>query len=269
MILIGHRGLAGLAPENTLASFKSAAAHGLAMVEFDVRLSRDGVPLVFHDDRLERTSTGAGPVAERDWAELSRLDAGSWFAPAFARESIPSLDQVLRLCLDLGLQVNMEIKPDRGREAETARAALDLALGLWPDGVPPPLVSSFETASLQASVSAAPHWPRALLAEALPRDWRDQASRLGAGALHLDHEALDDGQVGAIAASGLLVRAYTVNDPARARLLRDWAWPPCSAIFLIRHESVTSLWRGTTKGYICAVIGRPGRARRSHPRSYP
>lgn len=222
MMLIGHRGLAGLAPENTLASFAAAAAHGLAMVEFDVRLSQDGVPLVFHDGTLDRTTDGAGPVAGRNWADLARLDAGSWFAPSFAGEGIPCLEQALRLCLDLGLAVNMEIKPDAGRESETAEAALALALGLWPNRVAPPVVSSFEIPCLEASRRVAPHWPRALLLESLPPDWRNGARELDAGALHLDHRGLEAGQVESVKAEGLLVRAYTVNDPALARRLAQW-----------------------------------------------
>ena len=222
MILIGHRGLAGLAPENTLASFRQAAAHGLSMVEFDVRLSKDGVPLVFHDDSLNRTTNGRGQVEEQDWAALAGLDAGSWFAPAFAGEGIPSLEQVLRLCLELGLAVNMEIKPDPGRATETTEAALALALGLWPASSPPPLISSFETHCLMVSHRVAPAWPRALLAEDLPADWRQQARILGFDALHLDHRMLEAPQVADMLAAGLAVRAYTVNDPARARRLGEW-----------------------------------------------
>lgn len=222
MILIGHRGLAGLAPENTLASLSAAAAHGLAMVEFDVRLSKDGVPLVFHDDLLERTTDGHGPVAARDWADIAPLDAGSWFAPAFAAERVPSLEQVLRLCLDLRLAVNMEIKPDAGRESETAEAALTLALPLWPDDISPPLISSFDIPCLETARRVAPHWPRALLLESLVPDWRERAQRLGVEALHLDHRRLEAEQVAGIAADGLAVRAYTVNDPVRARQLQDW-----------------------------------------------
>jgi glycerophosphoryl diester phosphodiesterase len=222
MILIGHRGLAGLAPENTLASFRQAAVHGLPMVEFDVRLSKDGVPLVFHDDTLDRTTPGRGQVAERDWAELAGMDAGAWFAPEFAGEMIPSLEQVLRLCLELGLAVNMEIKPDSGRQAGTAEAALALALRLWPDSAPFPVISSFETACLEVSLRTAPAWPRALLAEELPADWRQQAQHLSLSALHLDHRMLEAGQVADVMAGGLAVRAYTVNEQVRAHLLSEW-----------------------------------------------
>ncbi|MGE5147834.1 MAG: glycerophosphodiester phosphodiesterase family protein, partial [Candidatus Eiseniibacteriota bacterium] len=81
--LVGHRGAAALAPENTLAGFRAAAAAGVTAVEFDVRLSADGVPMVIHDATVERTTTGRGPVAAQSAAALGALDAGAWFGPRF------------------------------------------------------------------------------------------------------------------------------------------------------------------------------------------
>ena len=77
--VIGHRGACGHAPENTLVSFRRAAALGVRWVEFDVRLSRDREVVVLHDEGLERTTNGGGLVAEKDWAELQALDAGAWY----------------------------------------------------------------------------------------------------------------------------------------------------------------------------------------------
>lgn len=93
--IIGHRGALDCAPENTLASFRQALAQGADIVEMDVQLSADGHVVVFHDDRLERTSNGQGFLADHTLAELQALDAGSWFDPRFAGEPIPTLDQVL------------------------------------------------------------------------------------------------------------------------------------------------------------------------------
>jgi len=218
--VIGHRGAAGLAPENTLASFRRAAALGVEMVEFDVRLTADRQPVVFHDDELERTTTGTGAVAAHSLAELKRLDAGSWFAPQFGGERIATLDEVLLLCLELGMAVNMEIKPDRERAAETARVALERAAGLWPATAPPPLVSSFTGACLAVARDLAPAWPRGLLVDSVPDDWRAQAEACDCVAVHADHRRLDRAEVAAITGSGRSVLAYTVNDPARARALR-------------------------------------------------
>jgi len=216
---IGHRGAAGLAPENTLAALRAAARAGAAMVEIDVRLSADGRPVLFHDDDLDRTSNGTGPVAGLTRAALSMLDAGSWFAPAFAGEPIPSLEQALGLCLELGLAVNIEIKPDAGREAETARVALTTAAALWPAACPPPLVTSFSTEALQTARDIVPDWSRGLLVGAVPPDWQARTQELGCAVLVADQAELNRSVIGAITAAGMTLLVYTLNDRERMRML--------------------------------------------------
>src|SRR6185437_14318437 len=95
--VIGHRGAAARAPENTLAGFRRAAELGCRWVEFDVRLSADRRPMVFHDDTLERTTDGAGAVGATSLDMLLRCDAGGYFAPAYRGERIPMLDRTLAL----------------------------------------------------------------------------------------------------------------------------------------------------------------------------
>ena len=82
---IGHRGARGYAPENTLAGIRTAAEQGVCWVEVDVKLTRDGVPILMHDDTVDRTTDGRGAVATMDFADLSRLDAGKPFGPAIRR----------------------------------------------------------------------------------------------------------------------------------------------------------------------------------------
>jgi glycerophosphoryl diester phosphodiesterase len=102
-LIIGHRGASAVAPENTLTSFARALADGAVGIEFDVRLSRDGVPVVIHDASLRRTALREGLVAEMTSSELGVTDAGSWFNRAhpqlaraeYTREVVPTLDQVL------------------------------------------------------------------------------------------------------------------------------------------------------------------------------
>lgn len=207
--VIGHRGAAAHAPENTLAAFAKAAELGCAMVEFDVRLSADGVPIVFHDDRLERTTNGAGPVGTCTLAQLKRLDAGMG-------ETIPTLAEVLDLTQRLGLAINPEIKPDPGQGPATVRAALAVARG-W--GGPPPLFSSFDPTALAEAARLRPDWPRSLLVETIPPDWPQVIRRLGCTAIAAHHRALPTAQVTTLRAAGLTVMAYTVNRPGRARQL--------------------------------------------------
>jgi glycerophosphoryl diester phosphodiesterase len=130
---IGHRGAAGDAPENTMAAFELALAQGADGIEFDVRLSADAEPVVIHDRRLDRTTSGTGFVHEYRARVLKGLDAGSWFNqryPAkargwFVRQRIPLLEEVLMWVRQRGCRALVEIKQGSdtypGIEAKTLR----------------------------------------------------------------------------------------------------------------------------------------------------
>jgi glycerophosphoryl diester phosphodiesterase len=104
-LIIGHRGAAAVAPENTIAAFQRAIRDGADGVEFDVRLSGDGAPVVIHDQTLRRTGLSGGAIAKLTASELRQIDAGSWFNrahPKLARDEyigqhLPSLDGVIQL----------------------------------------------------------------------------------------------------------------------------------------------------------------------------
>jgi glycerophosphoryl diester phosphodiesterase len=115
-LLIAHRGGAGLAPENTLLAFRRALDWwGADVLELDVRCTRDGEAVVFHDDTLERTTSGSGRVAEHTLAEIRALDAGFHFSADGATTPfrgagavVPTLEEVLRACPDA--RINIEVK---------------------------------------------------------------------------------------------------------------------------------------------------------------
>lgn len=217
-----HRGAGRLAPENTLAAFRVGASHGQTMFEFDVKLSVDGTPFLLHDATLDRTTSGHGSAGAATLAELARLDAGSWLAPAWAGEPVPTFANVARWLRANGRLANIEIKPSPGREAETgAQVAIAAALA-WHDADVPPLLSSFEPEALAAARRAVPGLPRALLLDALPDDWLERVRALDCVALDANHRVLSPEVVARARASGLRVLAYTVNDPARAATLRGW-----------------------------------------------
>jgi len=246
--LIAHRGGGSSAPENTLAAIRAGHAAGFRGVEFDAMLSRDGVPFLIHDDTLERTSNGHGPVTQASAAELARLDAGSWHSPAFRGEPLPTLATALALCRHLGLWVNLEIKPGAGREAETGAAVAQVVrgaqvMGALPVGpasrdmsstgvspaaaaaTPPSgslVLSSFSTVALEAARRVAPELPRAWLVDRVPADWRQTLEALGAVALHCHHEALTPALVAEILAAGYALACYTVNEQARMVALAQW-----------------------------------------------
>ncbi len=216
--IIAHRCGGALAPENTLAGLRIAARLGCRAVEFDVMLSRDGVPVLIHDETLERTTNGAGYVAETDLAALRQLDAGVSHAPAFTGEPLPTLAEAIAACDEFGLIANIEIKPARGFELATGAAVALLTKKLWRGGTPP-LLSSFSEDALAAAALAAPQLPRALLVNEVPGDWAQRLRRHGAVAVHCAAARFDAQRAAALAAVGIPLACYTVNDPARAEAL--------------------------------------------------
>lgn len=221
--LIGHRGAAALAPENTLASIRAAAAAGVAWIEIDAKLARDGVPVLMHDDTLDRTTNRTGPAAALTSAELGTLDAGGWFDPAFAGESVPTLTAALAECRRLGLGLDLEIKPDKGTEAATATAVVStLAAAGW-SAAAPLLLSSFAPESLRAARAAAPELPRGLLIWKFPKGWQATARELEVVTVIPDQGSLrTPADVTRIRSLRYPVITYTVNAGDRARQLRDW-----------------------------------------------
>ncbi len=105
-----HRGASSLAPENTMAAYLLAIEQGARMIELDVRLTEDGHVVVFHDPDLLRTTDGRGRVEASTLAYLRGLDAGSWFAPRFAGERIPVLEEVLDLASARDIRIDVELK---------------------------------------------------------------------------------------------------------------------------------------------------------------
>ncbi|MDF2444622.1 MAG: glycerophosphoryl diester phosphodiesterase [Subtercola sp.] len=93
--VIAHRGNSSVAPENTIAAFDAALAAGADAIEVDLQLTADGVAVVIHDDRLDRTTDLVGLVAESDARSLAAADAGSWFGPAFAGTRVPTFDDLV------------------------------------------------------------------------------------------------------------------------------------------------------------------------------
>lgn len=220
--VIGHRGAAAGAPENTIASFRAAAAMGVAMVEFDAKLTLDSRVVAFHDETLERTTNGQGRVRDTPLDVLHRLDAGGWFEPVFADEPVPSLEEVLEFLQSVGIRPNIEIKPCPDLDRETAHAVVAVATECWPSHRPPPLLSSFSRESLAVVRELAPTWPRGLIVDRLPPDWHKAAVALDLSLLHCQQRHLSPVVVAEIKRAGLAVVAWTVNDPNRARTL--WKW---------------------------------------------
>lgn len=193
-----------------------AARLGFCAVEFDVMLTADGVPVLMHDETLDRTTDGHGRVAEREWAEIARLDAGCAFHPAWSGEPVPRLSDALDLCVALGLAANVEIKPADGQAMATGRAVAEAVLHSQRRPGPALLLSSFSEKALLAARDAAPALPRALLVGRIPEDWAGRLQAIGATALHARADALSAAAAEPLQAAGVALAAYTVNSAAEA-----------------------------------------------------
>lgn len=216
---IAHRGAGKRAPENTLAAIRVGMAHGYRMFEFDVKLGADGSLFLLHDDRLDRTTDGRGPVAGRDWQALAGLDAGSWHSRAFAGEPIPRFEWIERLLRANRLRADVEIKPIPGTEAETGAAVAAHCARAWAGESVPPLLTSFADAALAAARTTAPHLPRGLLIHHRTPDWLARAEALACVAVGFNEVLVDAAVVAAAHAARLRVLVYTVNRLARVRSL--------------------------------------------------
>lgn len=230
--VVAHRGGGKLAPENTLAAMRCGMRYGFRAVEFDVMLSSDGVPVLMHDPDLGRTVRGRGSIADCTAQQLSTMDAGSWFSPAFANEPVPTLEQVVRYCKENRIWMNVEIKPVPGFERQTGDIVAQTLRRMFGDvfllsddtarAAALPLLSSFSWDALRAAQAAAPDLPRGYLVDAVPPDWQARLEQLQAVALHADHKSLLPEKARAVKGAGYGLFCYTVNDPKRAREILSW-----------------------------------------------
>jgi glycerophosphoryl diester phosphodiesterase len=214
---IAHRGAGKLAPENTLAAFRLGASHGHTAFECDVKLSADGVPFLLHDDTLDRTTSATGSAGVQTWAELSRLDAGSWHSAAYAGEPPASFEAIAAFCLANAFALDLEIKPSPGTEPQTGRAVGEWVRRLWRGR--PPLLSSFRPDALAGARDASPELPRALLLDTLWPGCMDAAESLGCVAIITNHKLMGRDLLQQIHGDGRRALVYTVNEAERAQEL--------------------------------------------------
>lgn len=221
--LIAHRGAGLHAPENTLSAFREGAKAGYRMFEYDVKLSKDGVPILLHDDTVNRTSNGDGLAKHLSLASLMELDFGSWHSPPFIGEPLLTLGGIASFCLPNHLHSNIEIKPSAGLEAETGAAVARLAASLWQGAPETPLLSSFSITALKAARLAAPDLPLAwLIDDELPSNWRNTASELQVIGLNLNDKHVTAEHIQSIQGDSYAVCVWTVNTIERARELLGW-----------------------------------------------
>ena len=210
--IVAHRGGGALAPENTLGAIRLGASMGFMGVEFDVMLAGDGTPVVIHDETVDRTTDGRGEVSKMSYAELCAFTIDK-------AEKIPRYEDVVRLCRELGLWANVEIKPAQGHERRTGEAVARMTRELWRGAPLAPLLSSFSIDALAAARSVAPELARGYLVSKIPPDWHETMKRLACVALHCNYKSLTEKLAAEIHGAGYAILLWTVNEPAEARRL--------------------------------------------------
>jgi len=213
--IAAHRGDRSVAPENTMPALRAAIDGSLDYVETDVQLTRDGVPVLFHDRTLRRVAHAEGRISSYTLAELRRLDVGSWFGPAFVDTRIPTLAEFLAILAPSSKKAMIELKGEWG--AEDLEPVVDLLRRYQvTDRV---ILPSFSIESLAALRTAAPEIPGALLTSTLPDDIIPIAQQVGAVAVITTAEAIADSpdSVARLHRSALGVLVYTLNEET------DWS----------------------------------------------
>lgn len=209
-LVIAHRGASAEALENTLAAFRRALALKVDGIELDVQLTRDGVPVVFHDTTLPRLTSARGRLAARTWPELAALRVRG-------TEPIPRLVDVLRLTrgravVQIELKAGVSVAPVV-RAIAAARATTSVIL------------ASFEPGLVRDALRLAPAVPRMLISEGRrsPAAIARQLAELGASGVSVNHRAIPDAAwIGYFQLRGYRVWTWTVNDVRTARRLAGW-----------------------------------------------
>jgi glycerophosphoryl diester phosphodiesterase len=204
VMAIAHRGASAEAPENTVAAFDEAIRLGARAVEMDVRLCKDGLPVILHDATVDRTTNGTGAVADLTRFDLLRLDAGSWKHPRFAGTRIPMLTEALQAITDAAipvLELKTPIDPAMLRQLLEEFRVCNRAV-----------ILSFDADILQAVHRHLPHTTMGLLSDGWTPELPRRCGTLGADILALDTGVLTVERVQAAQKHHVRVWTYAPND---------------------------------------------------------
>ncbi|CAH1222603.1 Glycerophosphodiester phosphodiesterase [Paenibacillus plantiphilus] len=208
-----HRGASGLAPENTLAAVREALAFPFVQwIELDVQLSSDGIPVVIHDDRVNRTTNAAGRVVDYTAAQMYAFDAGSWFDKQFAGEGVPTLEQVIEAAKGR-CRLNIELKTYSGLYPMLEQRVVELVYehGLQHDAV----ITSFDTGALRRVRQLSEEIETGLIVDKMsPHKALDELRQLEAGFLSLGYRSVSSKLMELMREAGITVMAWTVDDIA-------------------------------------------------------
>jgi glycerophosphoryl diester phosphodiesterase len=219
-LVFGHRGASAYAPMNTLPAFQLAAEQGAGGIEFDVWLSKDGVPIILHDMHVDATTDGQGRVADMPLAELQALDAGAWKDARYAGTRIPTLDALFAAVGQRFSMLNVEIKSEEGM-IEGVEGAVNACIRRH-NVAERVIISSFDPRILQRMSGIAPDLRLAFLEyPATPPEAYSLMNLVKHVARHPHATQVNAEYMRRARDNGWQVNVWTVNEVAEAKRLRD------------------------------------------------
>jgi glycerophosphoryl diester phosphodiesterase len=238
---VAHRGYSAVAPENTLPALAAGALAGASLIEFDVRTTADGVPVVIHDRTVDRTTDGTGHVWDLTVAEIRALDAGSSFSPAYAGTRVPLLSEVLEVLAEADLL--LEIKPPATLEQVKVIVEMVADRGLLDRTI----VQSFDPEVVRLVREAAPDVRRGLLRLRLEADTVEVARELGVVYCNppVADVLTDPVTVAALRDAGAAVMPWTANDMTQWPVLAEAG---VAGVISDRAGEVTGWLEGLLRG---------------------
>ncbi|UVI32900.1 glycerophosphodiester phosphodiesterase [Paenibacillus spongiae] len=217
--IVAHRGWSGAAPENTLAAFKLALSDAdIACIELDVHLSKDGVPVVIHDHTLDRTTNGTGFVQSLTYEELRSLDAGSWYAPQYHDEKLPTLEEVLLLTKGR-CRLAVELKKIGNMYEGIEQKVIDLILRY--EMKEQVVLSSFDHDSMKKVNEIDSSFMTGLIFLGNPTLLLEQLQYTGARSISIHHAFITKALMDQMTEHGIDVGVWTVDDTAIMARMMD------------------------------------------------
>ena len=215
LLTIAHRGASGYAPENTLAAYRRAVAQGVTFIETDLHLTRDAHFVALHDETVNRTTNGQGPIQEMTLQEARRLDAGSWFGSEFIGERLPTLPEILDFAKKHDVVFYLELKSTGFWGGDHA-----LISALRDSGeIPRVVVIAFDASILEGLRKIEPTLMTALLYDGTIEKPLEKALSIGARQIAVKGDLMTPNLLAEAHKKDVQLVCWTINQPAHMRLL--------------------------------------------------
>ncbi|RKQ38013.1 glycerophosphodiester phosphodiesterase family protein [Oceanobacillus halophilus] len=224
--IFAHRGASKYAPENTLPAFDLAYKMKANGIETDVQLTKDNIPIIIHDEKLNRTTNGIGFVNELTLSEIKKLDAGSWFSKKYSNTRLLTLEELLEWIKHKPLYLNIELKNNKIDYKNLEQMVFDMLENYHL--LERTILSTFNPNSVARMKEMNHLTGIAFLTSKRNKNLVDDAKKLGANALHIKYKLLNQAFVQKCHQENMNVRVYTINKVPSMKRCFDY---DCDGIF--------------------------------------